>query len=176
VRFLDGRFAAVGPRTEVFGRTDVMAPYDSGEAGAVIDAVICGHDPSFGLTQVRSPAGTLQAPHLDLPVGTPVRLRIRAREVMIATTPPEGLSALNVLPALVTALDAAGEGSVTVGLDCGGVHRAARLTRKSVDTFRLEPGRRVYAVIKSVALDRDTLGRAPGFGGPGPADPPPGGG
>jgi molybdate transport system ATP-binding protein len=175
VTILDGRVVAVGPPTEVLGRTDVMAPHDTAEAGAVIEAVICGHDRSFGLTQVRSPAGVLQAPRLDLPVGTPVRVRIRAREVMIATTPPEGLSALNVLPALVTALDAAGEGSVAVGLDCSGVRLAARLTRKSVDTLRLEPGRRVYAVIKSVALDRDTLGRAPGTGDLRPADPPPGG-
>jgi molybdate transport system ATP-binding protein len=171
VTILDGRVVAVGPPTEVLGRTDAMAPHDSAEAGAVIEAVICEHDPSFGLTLLQSPAGTLQAPHLDLPVGTPVRVRIRAREVMIATTPPDGLSALNVLPALVTALEAAGEGSVAVGLDCNGVRLAARLTRKSVDTLRLEPGRRVYAVIKSVALDRDTLGRAPNFGSPRPVDP-----
>ena len=128
----------------------------------MIDAVIGGHDPSFGLTTLRSPAGALQAPHLDLPIGTPVRVRIRAREVMIATTPPDGLSALNVLPALVTALEQAGEGAVAVGLDCSGVRLTARLTRKSVDALGLEPGRKVYAVIKSVALDRDTLGRAPG--------------
>ena len=47
-------------------------------------------------------------------------------------------------------------------LDCGGVRLAARLTRKSVDALALAPGREVYAVIKSVALDRDALGRAPG--------------
>jgi molybdate transport system ATP-binding protein len=160
VTILDGRVVAVGPPTEVLGRADV--PYDTAEAGAVIDAVIDGHDPSFGLTTLRSPAGALQAPRLDLPIGTPVRVRIRAREVMIATTPPDGLSALNVLPALVTALEQAGEGAVAVGLDCSGVRLTARLTRKSVDALGLEPGRKVYAVIKSVALDRDTLGRAPG--------------
>jgi molybdate transport system ATP-binding protein len=160
VTILDGRVVAVGPPTEVLGRADV--PYDTAEAGAVIDAVIDGHDPSFGLTTLRSPAGALQAPRLDLPIGTPVRVRIRAREVMIATTLPDGLSALNVLPALVTALEQAGEGAVAVGLDCSGVRLTARLTRKSVDALGLEPGRKVYAVIKSVALDRDTLGRAPG--------------
>jgi molybdate transport system ATP-binding protein len=160
VTILDGRVVAVGPPTEVLGRADV--PYDTAEAGAVIDAVIDGHDPSFGLTTLRSPAGALQAPRLDLPIGTPVRVRIRAREVMIATALPDGLSALNVLPALVTALEQAGEGAVAVGLDCSGVRLTARLTRKSVDALGLEPGRKVYAVIKSVALDRDTLGRAPG--------------
>jgi hypothetical protein len=35
------------------------------------------------------------------------------------------------------------------------------LTRKSVELLRLEAGRRVYAVIKSVAFDRESLGRAP---------------
>jgi molybdate transport system ATP-binding protein len=88
-------------------------------------------------------------------------VRIRARDVMIATVRPDGLSALNVLAGRVVALDGAGEGSVDVALDCGGVRLAARLTRKSIATLRLEPGREVYAVIKSVALDRDALGRAP---------------
>jgi molybdate transport system ATP-binding protein len=80
---------------------------------------------------------------------------------MIATTRPDGLSALNVLPAVVRALDASADGLVEVGLDCGGIRLAARLTRKSIDTLQLKPGREVYAVIKSVALDRDALGRAP---------------
>jgi molybdate transport system ATP-binding protein len=88
-------------------------------------------------------------------------VRIRARDVMIATTRPDGLSALNVLSGVVRALDASGDGLVDVGLDCGGVRLAARLTRKSIAMLELEPGREVYAVIKSVALDRETLGRAP---------------
>jgi molybdate transport system ATP-binding protein len=128
----------------------------------LIEAVVAEHDPSFDLTTLKSAAGALQAPHLDLPLGTPVRVRIRARDVMIATVRPDGLSALNVLPGRVVALDGAGEGSVDVALDCGGVRLAARLTRKSVDALALAPGREVYAVIKSVALDRDALGRAPG--------------
>jgi molybdate transport system ATP-binding protein len=169
VTMLDGHIVAVGPPTEVFGRTDLMAPHDSSETGALIEAVIGEHDPSFGLTTLRSPAGALRAPRLDLPIGTPVRVRIRARDVMIATTQPEGLSALNVLPGIVTAANEAG-GLVEVGLDCGGVRLAARLTRKSVDTLRLAPGRKVYAVIKSVALDREALGRAPAFESRGAAD------
>jgi molybdate transport system ATP-binding protein len=161
VVILDGRIAAVGPPTDVLGRAGLLDAHDAGEAGTLIEAVVAEHDLSFGLTALRSPAGVLQAPRLDLPVGTPVRVRIRARDVMIATTRPEGLSALNVLPGRVTALDGAGEGPVAIDLDCGGVRLTARLTRKSVDTLRLAPGREVYAVIKSVALDRESLGRAP---------------
>jgi len=157
----DGRIVAVGPPTDVLGREGLLDAHDAGEAGTLIEAVVAEHDPSFGLTTLRSPAGVLQAPRVELPIGTPVRVRIRARDVMIATARPDGLSALNLLPGRVTALDGSGQGSVAVGLDCGGVRLTARLTRKSVDTLRLTPGREVYAVIKSVALDRESLGRAP---------------
>jgi molybdate transport system ATP-binding protein len=156
----DGRIVTVGAPTDVLGRTDLIAS-DAAEAGALIEAVVAEHDPSFELTTLKSAAGALQAPRLDLPLGTPVRVRIRARDVMIATVRPDGLSALIVLAGRVVALDGAGEGSVDVALDCGGVRLAARLTRKSVDALALAPGREVYAVIKSVALDRDALGRAP---------------
>jgi molybdate transport system ATP-binding protein len=157
----DGRIVAVGPPTDVLGREGLLDAHDAGEAGTLIEAVVAEHDLSFGLTTLRSPAGVLHAPRVELPVGTPVRVRIRARDVMIATARPDGLSALNLLPGRVTALDGSGEGSVAVDLDCGGVRLTARLTRKSVDTLRLAPGREVYAVIKSVALDRESLGRAP---------------
>jgi molybdate transport system ATP-binding protein len=161
VVFQDGRIVATGSPTDVLGRADVLAPHVAAEAGVLIEATVCGHDRVFDLTALQSRAGLFQAPHLDLPIGTPVRIRIRARDVMIATARPDGLSALNVLPAVVRALDASADGLVEVGLDCGGIRLAARLTRKSISTLQLEPGREVYAVIKSVALDRDALGRAP---------------
>jgi molybdate transport system ATP-binding protein len=162
VAIQDGRILAVGSPTDVLGRTEVISSQGVAEAGALIEAVVAEHDPAFELTTLKSAAGALQAPRLDLPLGTPVRVRIRARDVMIATARPDGLSALNVLPGRVVALNGAGEGSVDVALDCGGIRLAARLTRKSVDALALAPGREVYAVIKSVALDRDALGRAPG--------------
>ena len=112
----------------------------------------------------------IQAPQLDLSIGTLVRLRIRARDVMIATRRPDGLSALNVLPGVIQALRQSAEEPIEVTLDCGGVRLAARLTRKSVELLRLESGRQVYAVIKSVALDRESLGRAPMPAAPTSAD------
>jgi molybdate transport system ATP-binding protein len=162
VMFLDGRIIGVGPPTEALERAHLVLPHLAAETGALIEAVIAAHDKTFGLTTLKSAAGILLAPGLDLPVGTPIRVRIRARDVIIATKLPEGLSALNVLAGRIAALKETADGLVEVGLDCGGVHLAARLTRKSVDMLGLEIGREVHAVIKSVALDRDALGRAPG--------------
>jgi len=51
---------------------------------------------------------------------------------------------------------------VEIRLDCGGEALIARLTRRSVETLGLAPGRPVYAVIKSIAFDHQAFaGTAP---------------
>lgn len=145
----------------MLSRTDVVPQDAAEEAGAVIEARISQHDAQFGLTILQSKAGQLRAPDLDLPIGTIVRMRIRAKDVMIANAPPVGLSALNVLPGRVVELRRCGETVVEVDIDCNGVRLSARLTRKSVETLGLTSELQVYAVLKSVALDKSTLGRSP---------------
>ena len=100
-------------------------------------------------------------PRLGLPVGTPVRIRVRARDVILALARPVGLSALNVLPATVAALGASDGPIVDVRLDCNGEALTARLTRWSVERLELAPGRPVFAVIKSIAFDSRSLSEAP---------------
>jgi molybdate transport system ATP-binding protein len=93
-------------------------------------------------------------------------VRIRARDVMIAVEPPHGLSALNVLPGTVAEIGHADGPIVEIRLDCAGEALVARLTRRSVETLGLEPGRQVYAVIKSIAFDHHSIaGAAPAAAG-----------
>jgi molybdate transport system ATP-binding protein len=47
-----------------------------------------------------------------------------------------------------------------VRLDCSGEALLARLTRYSVERLRLSPGIPVFALVKSVALDRRSLSGA----------------
>src|SRR5262249_59571800 len=130
---------ATGNPSEVLSRTELVPQNAVEEAGAVVEARISKHDIQFGLTMLQSAVGLLRAPRLDLPIGTVVRVRIRARDVMIANAPPVGLSALNVLPGRVVALTKSGETVVEVDIDCNGVMLTARLTRKSVETLGLKP-------------------------------------
>src|SRR5258708_4790587 len=100
----NGRVAAMGDPAEVLSRS-ALVPQDAvEEAGAVIEARISQHDIQFGLTMLQSKAGLLRAPYLGLPDGTTVRVRILARDVMIANAPPGRLRALNVLPGRVLEL------------------------------------------------------------------------
>jgi molybdate transport system ATP-binding protein len=143
----DGKVTAVGPVI------DILPLADTADGGSALDAVVARHDESFKLTTLVSPAGELQVPMLATPVGAPVRVYIRARDVMLSLRPPEEISALNVLSGNVARIAEAGP-QADIHLDCHGAHLLARLTAKSVQRLALAPGRPVYAVIKSVSFER----------------------
>lgn len=144
-----GRVVATGPAAQVLAQPGLAGER---EAGAILEGRVLGRDEAFGLARIGTGAGDLWLPGVNQPGGR-VRLLIPAREVMIATELPAGISALNVLPATIERLDEAG-GSVEVTLACGEARLLARITRKSASDLGLEPGRAVYAVIKSMSLDR----------------------
>lgn len=156
----EGRVAAVGPTAAIMGRIDLFPLTGRAEAGAILATHVAAHDMAFGLTTLRAAGGELRVPHLDLAVGAALRIRIRARDVMIALQPPLGLSALNVLPGTVAEIGRTDGPIVEMRLDCAGEALVARLTRRSVETLGLAPGRPVYAVIKSIAFDHHAFAGA----------------
>jgi molybdate transport system ATP-binding protein len=155
-----GRVTASGPADQLLGRIDLAIAEDA-EMGAVIEGRVLGHDAATGLTTLSTRAGLLRVPRLDRPKAAAVRARIRARDVIVATRKPSGLSALNILPGVVSEVGGRHGAIVEIALDCNGERLLARLTRFSVEALGLKPGRKVFAVIKSVAFDPDSTGRAP---------------
>jgi molybdate transport system ATP-binding protein len=160
-----GKVAARGTTGEVMHRLDLFALTDRAEAGAIIEATVERHDRAFGLTELRSRAGLWRLPRLQSPIGTRLRLRVRARDVMLAKSAPTDLSALNIVKGVVVDMADAGSGIdpvVEIKLDCSGDVLIARLTRYSVQRLGLAPGQTVHALVKSVALNpRDLSGPIP---------------
>ncbi len=154
----NGQVTASGPASDILRHTKFFPQAGPVEAGALVETRVLRHEDEYGLTVLQAAAGTLMVARLDLPAGAPVRVRLRARDIILSLGAPEGLSALNVLPGVVSALDE-GEGvSIDVTLDCGGDSIVASLTRKSVERLGLKPGLPVQAIIKSIAFDREALG------------------
>ncbi len=152
-----GRVEAYGPVRDILGRLDLLPDAERGEGGAVIDAVVAGHDGASGLTTLASPAGDWRVPRIDVAAGSRLRLRIRARDVMIATERPRGLSALNVMHGVIAEIGG-GEAGALVSVDCGGDRIFARLTPHSVAALGLGPGRAVFAIVKAVSFDAGNVG------------------
>lgn len=149
-----GRITGFGPTSEILA-DPALAPGLAGhEPGSLITATVAGMTDD-GLCTLSFSGGTILTPE---PLGTPgatVRLFVRARDVMLSRGRPEGLSALNILPAFVRSITDAGPASVDIVLDCGSTTLRARITRRSTDALGLAPGIACHAILKTVALARD---------------------
>ena len=153
-----GKLTAFGPTEAIMQRLDLLPAEERGEGGAVLDTRVLRHDEAFGMTVLGSPAGQIRVPRLPRPAGALVRLRIRARDVMIATEPPAGLSALNILAGTIAAVRPGVGPTVEIAIDCNGAIVLARITEQSKHSLRLALGRKVFAVIKTVSFDGTTTG------------------
>lgn len=150
----EGRVVAFGPTAEVLADAGAAPAFGGEEPGSLIEARHLGPE-SDGLSRLTFAGGDILVPALPAAPGETVRLLVRAREVLIARSRPERLSALNILPATVVRLTGTGPASVTAELDCGGTLLRALLTRRSAAALDLAPGVSCHAILKSVALARD---------------------
>ena len=156
----DGRVERSGPPAELMADPDLFPLMGRHEGGALLAARIVAHDPIDELTELSVSGGRLWVPEVEAPPGTQLRLRIRARDVILAREPPVGLSALNCLPATVVEIGPLDQPIVDVKLVCGGDFILARITRRSLRLLELAPGRAIHAVLKSIAVGRRDIGRA----------------
>lgn len=147
-----GRVVNFGPLEKIMPALADASDELSREAGVVISVSISHYDANDELTLVSSPAGTLRLAGKLGADGTPLRLHVRATDVTLATEQPHKLSALNVLEGTVDTINATDGMSVTVTLLCGQARLQARITRYSAKVLDLAPGKRVYAIIKAMAV------------------------
>lgn len=154
-----GRVQAQGETAEVLERLDVQSVTGRFEGGSVITVRVERHDPGRWLTVLRLGNHTITMPILErLEPGRDIRLRIRSRDVALATERPKGISIRNVVPARILEIGIEPESPYAeVLLDAGGEHLRARITRDAVEELGLESGKPVFALIKSVTFDHRVL-------------------
>lgn len=148
-----GRVAGAGTLEDVSGRLDL--PLSAlPDAAAYVSGQVLGHHPERGLSEIACGGQVFWVPICALAVGAPVRLRLGAREVMLALSAPRDISVANVLAASVSAvaLDQAGR-TALVELDIGAGALLARISADAVERLYLRAGSRVFALVKSTSLE-----------------------
>lgn len=147
----EGQVTASGPANNILTRLDLplAADYD---AATVIDAVISEHDEQYHLTYLDSKVGRFTIPRKSLPVGHKVRLRLAARDVSLTLEQQEQTSILNIFPVTIEAIQNEKKGLLSARLLAGDIPILAKITRKASDILDLQPGKSVFAQIKSVVL------------------------
>jgi len=160
-----GKTLASGTVFEMLSRSDLPPLAGQFDAGAVLAARIVSRDPKGEVSFLDCGGQRIVVPYLGRPANNNVRLHIRARDVMIARTAPNGISANNIIPVTITKItDGKGD---TLDIDMCFGHDAdatflsktngrptlhARITRWSGSRLKLGLQQKVYAVIKSVTV------------------------
>lgn len=147
----EGKVTASGAVQDMFTRLDLPLAHGA-DAAAVIEATVISHDKEYHLTQLGFGSLRVSVPHCDLLPGSAIRMRVSARDVSLTLEPQSDTSILNILPVKIEALVPENEAQVTVRLLADGVPLLARVTRKSAAKLKLEPGRQVFAQVKSIAI------------------------
>lgn len=148
----DGRVARQGSVFDVLTGLELAAIAGSAPMGAVI-AVTIARQRDDGLSELVFDGGSLLVSRLSGAVGTTLRVRVRAEEIMLALEEPRAISANNILPARVLAVNLDDLGHADVQLACGNTRFVARITPASCARLGLTPGKPVFAIVKSVTVD-----------------------
>jgi len=148
------RAVASGPLQDLLSRPDLPWLREAVGLGSVFEARVARRLADRGLVELAFDGGVLLAADRALDTGTTVRVRIPAREVILASQEPSGLSLHNALPGTVSAVtDDAAFDRVIVQIALGGVLLLAEVTRDAIRRLDIAVGRRVYALVKSVSIE-----------------------
>ncbi|WP_426107771.1 molybdenum ABC transporter ATP-binding protein [Massilia sp. TSP1-1-2] len=147
-----GQVIASGNAAETLARLD-LAMSLADDAGVLVDGVVDSFDAHYSLLHLHAAGGMIRVAAKALPASARLRLRILARDVSLALSPPADSSILNQLRVTVVAEWPANDAAhVIIKLDAGGTALLACITRRSRDHLYLEPGKTVWAQVKAAAL------------------------
>ena len=156
-----GRGVEHGPLSQLTSRPDVPFLRDAVGLGSVFDAVVTRVDAERGLAALSFGGGELFVPARAGMAGTTVRVRIPAREVILAVGPPQGLSLHNVLVGSIAAIHAEPTSDlVVVRIQVGDEFVLSEVTRDAMNRLHLAVHQRVCALIKSVSIDVQQTNRS----------------
>lgn len=156
----DGKTLATGDVEDIMSRLDLRPHTGRYEAGAVINTWVIRHDPPNMLTELGFGAGSIWVPKLEFERGTPLRLRLRARDVSLALAAPIRSATMNVFQGRVVDIEDVSDVQsphVDVLVNIG-APIIARIARKALADLDIKKGDMVFASVKTSAIDRQSLG------------------
>ncbi len=149
-----GRTIAAGSVEALTSRPDLTWLRETQGLGSVFEAAVARVDAARGLAELAFGGGVLLSPSRTLIAGTRVRVRIPAREVILAVERPHGLSLHNVLSGHVSAVHGeTNDDHVVVQVAVGEIRLLAEVTRDAVTQLGIAAGVPLYALIKSVSIE-----------------------
>lgn len=160
----EGRKIAEGGTEELLNRADVkplLGLTDKAQAITapitILNCKLTEHDRAFGLSRLHAQGLDFWVPRLERPIGSRMRLQVRASDVALASSEPVDTSVLNRFKGTIATIDAAHDGYADVEIHTAeGGTLWSRVTQKSAMKLELETGHDIWAMVKSVAVAKGT--------------------
>ena len=152
-----GHVVAQGSPGDVSLRPELRAIVGPETVGAVLDGTIVGVDAASRLAELRLGHGTLRINAPDATVGASVRVQLPARDVILATAPPHGLSVRNAIEGVIDDVIEDDDDARLVRVDIGGAFVLSRVTVAAVNALGLKKGAAVWVLIKAVSMRGHTF-------------------
>lgn len=152
-----GRLVAQGSLEEVSLRPELRAIVGPDAVGAVVDGTVTNVDTTRGLAEIQIGRGTLHVGAREARIGAKVRVQFLARDIILATQPPDSISVRSSMEGVIEAIADDEADTKLVRVDIGGPVVLARVTSAAVDALHLQPGSRVWVLVKAVSMRGHTF-------------------
>lgn len=154
VAILDGgRVVAHDSLEQICRRTDLPLLQGLSEPASAFDAAIVAHHAARGLTELAFGDQRLLTPLSTAPLGSKVRVRVTARDVVLAAARVEGLSVHNQLEGRIANIVPLDGTTVAVYISTGSATLLAHVMEDASRRLALRRDMTVFALVKSVAVD-----------------------
>lgn len=144
-----GRMVAQGSPHDVLHRPQFESVAQLAGFENIFDCSLIALHPEQGTMTCRVAGSSIdiEAPLTRIGSWPPLRIGVRAGDILLASAKPHGLSARNVLPGVITSLEQK-DVTVIAKVDCG-VEFEVHLTPGACQSLKLQPGARVWLVVKT---------------------------
>lgn len=147
-----GQVKACGPVSETFSALDSPSAHGH-EFSTLISGTVAERDSTWHLLRITFAGGELWTRDDGAQLGSPIRLRVQARDVSIATQMPAHSSIQNNLKAVIhEAICDAHPSQMLVRMAVDQTFIVARITQRAWHALGLQTGQTVWLQVKSVAV------------------------
>jgi molybdate transport system ATP-binding protein len=145
----EGKIVAAGSPHEVLQRPQSETVAQLAGFENIFDCSLRAAHPEQGTMTCRIDASSvdLEVPLARIDSARPLRVGIRAGDIMLASSSPVGLSARNILPGVVSSFEQR-DVMVIAKIDCGAEFEV-HLTPAGCESLKLETNSRVWLVVKT---------------------------
>ncbi|OAE07776.1 molybdenum ABC transporter ATP-binding protein ModC [Pantoea sp. OXWO6B1] len=146
-----GKVKAFGPLERVWSSSAMRPWLPASDLTSVLRVQVLEHHPDYPMSALSLGDQHIWVSRVNLPVKSPLRIRIASADVSLTLQPAQNSSIRNVLPAQVVELIEVGD-QVEVKLRIGISELWARITPWARDELNIRPQQWLYAQIKSVSV------------------------